>query len=172
MTRFNDPEPLGRGHDVEDFDSGVASLDLWLRKHALQARAVGSARTFVVTDTEQQRVVGYYALTAASITHEEATSRAARGMPRHPIPAALLARLAVDRSVHGHGIGAWLLRDAMLRTMAAAESVGIRVLLVHAINDDARGFYERHGFEASPTDPRNLLMLTKDIRASAEAAGT
>jgi GNAT superfamily N-acetyltransferase len=171
VTRFSDPEPLGRGHDVEDFDSGVASLDHWLKKHGLQARAVGSARTFVVTDTEQQRVVGYYALTAASITHEEATPRASKGMPRHPIPAALLARLAVDRSVQGHGIGAWLLRDAMLRTMAAAESVGIRVLLVHAINDEARGFYERHGFEASPTDPRNLQILMKDIRASAETAG-
>jgi GNAT superfamily N-acetyltransferase len=92
-------------------------------------------------------------------------------MPRHPIPAALLARLAVDQSVQGHGIGAWLLRDAMLRTLAAAESVGIRVLLVHAINDNARRFYERHGFEASSTDPRNLQMLMKDVRASAEAAG-
>jgi GNAT superfamily N-acetyltransferase len=171
VTRFGDPEPLGRGHDVADFACGVASLDLWLKKHASQARAVGSARTFAVVDAEQQRVVGYHALTAASIAHEVATPRAAKGMPRHPIPAALLARLAVDQSVQGHGIGAWLLRDAMLRAMAAAESVGIRVLLVHAIDDNARRFYERHGFEASPTDPRNLQMLMKDIRASAETAG-
>lgn len=172
MTRFGDPEPLSRGHDVTDFACGVASLDLWLTKHSVQARAVGSARTFVVVDTQQQRVVGYHALTAASITHQEATPRAAKGMPRHPIPAALLARLAVDQGVQGHGIGAWLLRDAMLRTLAAAESVGIRVLLVHAVDDNARRFYERHGFEASPTDPRNLQMLMKDIRASAETAGT
>jgi GNAT superfamily N-acetyltransferase len=171
VARFSDLEPLGRGHDLEDFDCGVASLDIWLRKHATQARAVGSARTFVVTDAEQQRVVGYHALTAASVSHQEATPRAAKGMPRHPIPAALLARLAVDQSVQGHGIGAWLLRDAMLRTIAAAESVGIRVLLVHAIDDNARRFYQPHGFEASPTDPRNLQMLMKDIRASVETAG-
>lgn len=171
MTRFSDPAPLGHGDDVEDFACGVASLDHWFKKHAMQARAVGSARTFIVTDAEQQRVVGYHALTAASITHDEATARAAKGMPRHPIPAALLARLAVDQSVQGQGIGAWLLRDAMLRTLAAAESVGIRVLLVHAIDDNARRFYERYGFEASPTDPRNLQMLMKDIRASAETAG-
>lgn len=171
MTRFSDPEPLGRDHDIADFACGVPSSDLWLKKQATLARALGSARTFVVVDAEQRRVVGYHALTAASITHEEATPRAAKGVPPHPIPAALLARLAVDHSVQGHGIGAWLLRDALLRTMAAAESVGIRVLLVHAIDDNARRFYERHGFEASPTDPRNLQMLMKDIRASAEAAG-
>jgi GNAT superfamily N-acetyltransferase len=170
LTRFSDPAPLAPGHHVEDFDCGVGSLDLWLKKHALQAKAVGSARTFVVEHAERQRVVGYHALTAASISHDEATPRAAKGMPRHPIPAALLARLAVDKTVQGHGIGAWLLRDAMLRTLAATESVGIRLLLVHAIDDDARRFYERHGFEASPTDPRNLQMLMKDIRAAADAA--
>jgi GNAT superfamily N-acetyltransferase len=169
VARFSDPAPLAPGHDTEDFDCGVGSLSLWLKQHATQARAVGSARTFVVSDETQHRVVGYYALTAASITHKQATARAAKGMPRHPIPAALLARLAVDRSVQGHGIGAFLLRDAMLRTMAAAESVGIRVLLVHAIDDNARRFYEHHGFEPSPTDPRNLQMLMKDIRAAAEA---
>lgn len=171
MARFSDPAPLAPGHDIESFDCGVESLNLWLKKHATQARAIGSARTFVVSDTEQQRVVGYYALAAASITHEEATARAAKGMPRHPIPAALLARLAIDKSGQGHGVGAWLLLDAVLRTMAAAESVGIRVLLVHANDDRARRFYEHHGFEASPTNPRNLQMLMKDIRAAAQAAG-
>ncbi|MET0602919.1 MAG: GNAT family N-acetyltransferase [Baekduia sp.] len=170
MAWFSDPAPLAPGHATKDFDCGVESLNLWLKKHAIQARAIGSARTFVVSDTRQQRVVGYYALTAASITHEEATARTAKGMPRHPIPAALLARLAIDKSVQGHGVGAWLLLDAMLRTMAAAESVGIRVLLVHAIDDAARGFYEHHGFEASPTDRRNLQMLMKEIRAAARAA--
>ena len=133
---------------------------------AAQAAAVGSARTFVVVDAQQQRVVGYHALTAASIAHEQATARAAR-----PIPAALLARLAVDVSVQGRGMGAWLLRDAMLRTLSASESVGIRVLLVHALDADARGFYEGHGFEASPTDPLNLRMLMKDLRAAVDQAG-
>lgn len=170
MTRFSDPEPLAPGHDIEGFDCGVGSLNLWLTKHASQARATGSARTFVVTDAERRRVAGYYALTGASITHVEATPRATKGMPRHPIPAVLLARLAIDKDVQGRGVGAWLLLDAMRRTMAAAESVGIRVLLVHAIDDKARRFYEHHGFAASPTDPRNLQMLMKDIRATAEAA--
>jgi GNAT superfamily N-acetyltransferase len=168
LSRFRDPEPLAPAHNTHDFDSGVESLNLWLQDHAAQAGTVGSARTFVIHDNEQDRVVGYHALTAASVTHDEATARAAKGMPRHPIPAALLARLAADMTVQGRGIGAWLLRDAMLRTLSAAESVGIRVLLVHAIDDDARGFYERHGFEPSPTDPLNLQMLIKDIRAAVD----
>ena len=125
---------------------------------------------FAVEDEKQGRVVGYHALTAASISRAEASARAARGMPRHPIPAALLARLAVDRSVQGRGLGAWLLRDAMLRTLAAAESVGIRLMLVHAIDDSARAFYTRHGFEPSPTDPLNLQILIKDMRAAVDAA--
>lgn len=144
---------------------------MWLTKHAAQARAVGSAQTYVIEDSKQERVVGFHAVTAASVAHEQATPRAARGMPRHPIPAALLARLAVDKSVQGHGIGSLLLRDAMLRTLSAAESVGIHVLPVHAIDGDARTFYGRHGFEASPTDPLNIQMLMKDIRAAVDEAG-
>ncbi len=93
-------------------------------------------------------------------------------MPRHPIPAALLGRLAVDAAVQKRGVGAWLLRDAMLRTLSAAESVGIRVLLVHAIDEEARAFYERHGFEPSPTDSLNLQMLIKDIRAAVDEVGS
>jgi GNAT superfamily N-acetyltransferase len=166
VPRFSDPEPLRVGHDVASFECGVESLNVWLRKHALGAEATGSARTFVMLDAQQGRVVGYHALAAASLTHEQATPRAAKGMPRHPIPAALLARLAVDSSVHARGIGAWLLRDAMLRTISAANAMGIRVLLVHAITQDARAFYERHGFEPSSSDPLNLQMLTKDIRRS------
>jgi GNAT superfamily N-acetyltransferase len=125
-----------------------------------------------VIAADWQRVVGYHALTAASIAREQATTRAARGVPRHPIPAALLARLAVDVSVQGRGIGAWLLRDAMLRTVSASEAVGIRVLPVHAFDADARRFYERHGFEASPTDPVNLKMLMKDLRAAVDEASS
>jgi predicted N-acetyltransferase YhbS len=171
VARFGEPEALAPGHDIEEFDCGIASLNVWLTRHAAHAAAAGSARTFVVVDAEQQRVVGYHALTAASVAHERATARAAKGMPRHPIPAALLARLAVDVSVQRRGIGAWLLRDAMLRTLSASESVGIRVLLVHALDAGARRFYERHGFEASPTDPLNLQMLMKDLRAAVDEGG-
>jgi GNAT superfamily N-acetyltransferase len=159
-------------HDVDEFDCGIESLNLWLKKHARQAAAAGSALTFVVHDSEQDRVVGYHALAAASVVHADATPRAARGTPRHPIPAVLLARLAVDSSVQARGIGAWLLRDAMLRALNAAESVGIRVLLVHAIDEPARRFYERHGFEVSPTAALNLQMLIKDIRAAVDRAAS
>jgi GNAT superfamily N-acetyltransferase len=173
VPRFGDPEPLASSHDVRDFDCGVESLNTWLKKHAAQAAASGSARTYVVTDAKQSRVVGYHAMAAASIVHAEATARAAKGMPRHPIPAVLLARLAVDASVQGHGIGAWLLRDAMLRALSAAEAVGIRILLVHAIDARARTFYERHGFEPSPSDPLNLQMLIAPTSCwSAECPGS
>jgi GNAT superfamily N-acetyltransferase len=170
VPRFAGPDALAAGHDLEQFDCGDGSLTRWLTHHAVQAGAIGSARTFVVTDEEQGRVVGYHALTAASITHEIATARVAKGMPRHPIPAALIARLAVDTSVQGRGIGAWLLRDAMLRTLTAAESMGLRALLVHAIDGEAGHFYAHHGFQPSPTDPLNLQMLIKDLRAAVDVA--
>ncbi len=165
MARFGDPEPLNATHHLEGFTSGEPSLDSWLLRHASRAVAAGSARTYVTVDADQARVVGYYALAAASVDPEVATSRAKRGMPRHPIPAVLLARLAVDGAVGGLGIGSWLLADAMRRTAAAAETLGVRLLLAHAVDERARGFYEHFGFEPSPTDPLNLQLLIKDLRA-------
>lgn len=166
MPRFGDPEPLGPDHSLSGFDCGVDSLNTWLPKHARAASASGAARTYVVKDAEQGRVVGYHALCAASVGSHEASARTSRGMPRHPIPAVLLARLAVDRSVQGRGVGSFLLRDAMARTFAAAAELGIRVMLVHALDESARDFYVPHGFEPSPTDPLNLQLLVKDIEAS------
>jgi GNAT superfamily N-acetyltransferase len=166
VPRFGDPEPLGPDHSLGDFDCGVGSLSTWLREHARIAAAAGSARTYVLEDAEQGRVVGYHALCAASVSQREASPRARRGMPRHPIPAVLLARLSVDTSVQGHDLGAFLLRDAMARSLAAAEQLGVRVMLVHALDEGARSFYLHHGFEPSPTDPMNLQLLVKDIRAS------
>ena len=168
MPRFGDPEPLADHHVLEDFDCGVESLNLWLLEHARQAAAGVSARTYVVVDGEQDRVVGYHALAAAAISPADATTRARRGQPRYPIPAVLLARLAVDTSVQGRGIGAFLLRDAMARALRASEQIGARILLVHALHDEARAFYERWGFERSPTDPLNLQLLFKDVRKSLE----
>jgi GNAT superfamily N-acetyltransferase len=165
-ARFGDPEPLEARHTLDGFDCGVESLNNWLVEHARAAVGGGSARVFVTVDAALQRVCGYYALAAAAITREQAKQRARKGQPRHPIPAVLLARLAVDASVQGGGIGAWLLQDAMLRALSASDAVGIRVLLVHALDDTARSFYERWGFEPSPTDPLNLQMLFKDIRKS------
>lgn len=169
MPRFGDPEPLRRDHVVEGFDCGRTSLNLWLVRHARQAAAAGSARTYVVLDPEQARVVGYHALTAAGLEREAATARTIKGMPQYPIPVVLLPRLAVDLSVSGRGLGAWLLRDAMTRTLAAAETIGVRAMLVHAVGEEAAVFYLRHGLEASPTDPRHLMILIKDIVAALDA---
>jgi GNAT superfamily N-acetyltransferase len=158
VARFGDPEPLGPDHALDGFDCGRPSLNVWLIRHARQAAASGSARTYVVVDSEQQRVVGYHALTAVGVEREAATARVLKGMPRYPIPVVLLARLAVDRSVWRRGLGAWLLRDAMMRTLATSEMIGVRAMLVHAADEEARGFYLRHGLEPSPTDPLHLMI--------------
>ena len=170
MARFGDPEPLGPDHIVEGFDCGQSSMNIWLTRYARQAAAVGAARTYVVVDAQQERVVGYHALTAAQLEREAATARAIKGMPQYPIPVVLLARLAVDVSVARRGLGAWLLRDAMLRTLAASETIGVRAMLVHAIDEDARALYLRHGLEPSPTDPLHLMMLIKDIAKAVQVA--
>jgi GNAT superfamily N-acetyltransferase len=161
VPRFGDPEPLTSAHVLEGFACGRPSLDQWLTRHALQAAAAGSARTYLVVDDEQHRVVGYHALTAAGIEREAATSRVIKGMPRYPVPVVLLARLAVDLTVAGRGIGAWL-----LRTLTAAETIGVRAMLVHAQDEEARRFYLKHGLEPSPTDPLHLMILLKDVAAS------
>ena len=124
----------------------------------------------MVVDSEQQRVVGYHALTAAGIERKAATARVIKGMAQYPIAVVLLARLAVDLSVAGRGLGGWLLRDAMLRTVAASETIGIRAMLVHAADDEARAFYLRHGLEPSPTDPLHLMILIKDMKKAVDAA--
>ncbi|HEY0279994.1 MAG TPA: GNAT family N-acetyltransferase [Solirubrobacterales bacterium] len=164
--RLQGPRPLEREDTREGFRCGITSLNTWLVEHAPAADAGGSARSYVVVDEERDRVVGYYALTVASLERDEATGRVSRGMPPHPIPAMLLARLAVDESAQGVGVGAMLLADAMQRTLLVAEETGIRLLLVHAVNDEARSFYLHFGFEPSPSDPMNLQLLIKDVRAT------
>jgi GNAT superfamily N-acetyltransferase len=167
MSRFAGPEPLDGGHPINGFESGEGSLDIWLARHARAAGGAGSAKTYVVTDSEQEgRIVGYHALTGASVERREVTERAAKGMGRYRIPAVLLSRLAVDLSVQGRGIGALLLRDAMLRAVSVSDEVGMRLLLTHALNESARAFYMKFGFEASPTDAMNLQIIIKDIKAS------
>jgi predicted N-acetyltransferase YhbS len=164
MPPYGSPQPLERGHDRKAFRCGEPELDRWLAKHALQAQRSGTARAFV--STAEGRVVGYYALAAAEVRAEEATARALRGQPRRrPVPAVLLARLAVDQGHQGKGLGRSLLQDAMLRSAAAAEQLGLRVMLVHAKSERARRWYERFGFEASPADSLTLMLLMKDLRA-------
>ncbi len=163
---YGRPEPLGKHHRLDQFDCGEPALDEWLRRHARGAHASGSARVFVATFEDGETVVGYYALAAAQAAPEEATERALKGQPRaRPVPAVLLARLAVDRAHQGAGIGRSLLQDVLLRCLEAAEAIGARILLVHAKHDAAKAWYMQYGFEESPTDPLHLMMLLKDVRA-------
>lgn len=161
---YSRPQPLERGHEREGFNCGEAELDRWIAEHALEAQSAGSARVFV--SMAAGRVAGYYALAAALVRPEEAAARALKGQPsRRAIPAVLLARLAVDREHQGEGLGRSLLQDAMLRADEAAGELGIRVMLVHAKHEQARRWYERFGFEESPADPLQLMLLMKDLRA-------
>ena len=167
---YSRPVPLERKHDRGGFSSGEPELDRWLADHSLAAQASGSARVFVSTDG--QRVVGYYALAAAQIPPKDASRRARKGQPkRRPLPAVLLARLAVDLAHQGHGLGRSLLQDAMLRSNEAAEELGIRLMLVHAKHEAAGRWYKRFGFEESPTDPLHLILLMKDLRALLSSVG-
>ncbi len=166
------PEPLGKQHRLDGFDCGEPALAEWLKRHARGAQASGSARVFVTTVEDGETVVGYYALAAAQVAPGEATERARKGQPRaRPVPAILLARLAVDRAHQGAGLGRSLLQDVLLRCLEAAEAIGARVLLVHAKHDAAKAWYLQFGFEESPTDPLHLMMLLKDVRAFLERHG-
>ena len=155
------PEPFAAQHDLESFDSGVESLDRWLKTRALRNQASGASRIFVACD--DHRVRAYYALASSAVTIAAATSRLGRNMP-DPIPVVVLGRLAVDRSLQGKGIGRALVRDACLRVIHAADAIGIRGMLVHALSDDAKAFYESAGFEPSPLEPMTLMVTLASLR--------
>ncbi len=154
------PEKLTVDHDVSAFACGESSLDDWLRRRALQNQASGASRTYVVC-AGARRVVGYYALAAGGVAHASAPGRVKRNMP-DPVPVMVLGRLAVDQAQQGRRIGPALLRDAILRTVQAADIIGIRAILVHAISDRARRFYEAHGFVSSPVDPMTLMITVSE----------
>lgn len=155
------PEPLGADHDLDAFDSGLPPLDHWLKKRAGPNETDGASRTYVIC--VGRRVIGYYALAAGSLIHGQATGAVRRNMP-DPVPVALLGRLAVDRAWQGKGLGRDLARDAILRVLGAADIIGLRAILVHAISDEARSFYERCGFSPSPIDPMTLMMTVAAAR--------
>jgi GNAT superfamily N-acetyltransferase len=154
-------EKLRREHILDDFDCGIEDLTRFLIRQAWNNQQAHSAQTYVLA--LDLAVTGYYSLAAGSVTHEEATERAKKGVARHPIPVILLARLAVDKTRHGQGLGAALLKDALLRSAHAADTIAARALLVHAKDDSAKAFYEHFNFEPSPSDPYHLLLLTKDL---------
>jgi GNAT superfamily N-acetyltransferase len=155
------PEPLSDLHELDDFISGVSSLDEWLRRRARANQVSGASRTFVVAD--RHKVVGYYALASGAIAVASSVGRFRRNMP-DPVPVAVLGRLAVDRAQQGRGLGRALFRDCALRVAHAADTIGIRGIVVHAISDQAKAFYEALGFDASPAEPMTLMVTLADIR--------
>lgn len=157
MGFVTQPEPLSSSHQLAKFVSGEAVLDEWLKHRGLKNQALGAARTFVICKKETKCVVGYYSLATGSVNHIEATGNIRRNMP-DSIPVIILARLAVDLSFHGKGLGADLLHDAVLRCYRVSENIGVRAIMVHALTDKARRFYLHHGFKASQTQERTLFL--------------
>lgn len=166
---MNDPlriEKLGPRHALDGFDCGREELNRFLTRFALVNQQAGSAQTYLAVSGAS--VVGYYSLAVGEVACDDAPHRLKKGLARHPIPIMLLARLAVTIAWQGKGLGAGLLKDAMRRTLQAADIAGIRAFAVHSTDETARRFYEHFGFIPSPTDPLHLFLLVKDIRRIAQ----
>lgn len=156
------PVLLGPDHDIQPFDCGKPTLNDWLKKRAVKAQRIGSsARTYVVCSPAAQ-VIGYYALATGSVNREDVPGKVKKNMP-NPIPVVLLGRLAIDQSFKGQGIGVGLLKDALMRVLNAAEQIGVRAVLVHALDETARNFYLKHGFYESPTNELTLMITVEEI---------
>jgi GNAT superfamily N-acetyltransferase len=161
-------EKLRRDHATDGFDCGKEPLNRFLTRYALQGQSSGQSQTYLAL--RDDLVLGFYTLTFGEVTFDDAPDRLRKGLARHPIPLMVLARLAVDRRARGEGLGAGLLKDALLRTLAAADIAGLRALAVHAKDDEARAFYQRFDFIASPVEPLHLFVLLKDLRAALRQA--
>ena len=161
------PEPLTDSHLLVEFDCGNESLNEWLKKHPLKNQDSGASRTFVIS--EGKRVVGFYALANGSVERISAVAAIARNMPEAG-PVMVLGRLGVEHAMQGQGLGAALLKDALLRTLAVARNAGVRAVLVHAISEDARRFYLRYGFRVSHIDPMTLMLPVQRIESLLQAS--
>jgi GNAT superfamily N-acetyltransferase len=164
-ARFGAVKPLEPHHDVDHFECGREQLDRWLRAYAGQGQRRDTARTFVVCRQEETDVVGYYTLVASQVEQRDATGEVQRGTSKHfPIPACLIARLAVDRSEQSIGLGRSLLLDALQRTERASRSVAMRAVLVHALDEEAAAFYARFGFKPATAEPLTLMVPLEAVR--------
>ena len=153
---FRPPELLTSSHLIDAFSCGESELDDWLRRRALANQISGASRTFVVTGPDGL-VHGYYAMAAGAVSHQLATSNVRRNMP-DPVPVIVLARLAVDERAQGRKLGPALLQDAIKRAVAVSGNAGVRAVLVHALNERAKGFYQQYGFQSSPAHPMTLML--------------
>ncbi len=163
MGSVTPPEPLGEQHDTSQFDSGVSGLDAWLRNKARLNEARGGARTYVVCDGDQ--VIGFYSLAASAVERRRLSSRVGRNMPE-PVPVILLGQLAVDSRHRGRGLGSDLLVDAARRSLAAADVIGARAIIVHALDERAKAFYGRFGFRPfSDREPLMLILRISELKA-------
>ena len=160
--QLSPPEPLTASHRLDDFECDEAVLDDWLKRRALANQSSGASRTFVVSD-QDGRVCGYYAMAAGTVSHRLATGGVRRNMP-DPVPVMVLARLAIDRRVQGQHLGASLLQDAVNRAVAVSHNAGVRALLVHALHEKARQFYEHYGFQPSPAHPMTLMLRLSNVK--------
>lgn len=156
------PQPLAATHILDEFSCGEASLDAWLKRRALANQLSGASRAFVVTD-QGERAYGYYAIAAGAVSHPMATSAVRRNMP-NPVPVIVLARLAIDHRAQGIKLGGALLQDAVHRAVAISQNAGVRALLVHALHERAKAFYEHYGFQASPPHPMTLMLRLHTVR--------
>ncbi len=161
-------ERLGREHARDGFDCGKPTLDEFLRALVSQYEKRNLGRTYVAFRGDAARVLGYYTLASGSIDVERLPASRARKLPRHPVPVVLLARLAVDRSVHGKGLGGALLRDALSRSLVLSETLGIHAIVVDALDGAAKAFYERFGFMPLTGDARRLFLPLGTIRSAAK----
>jgi GNAT superfamily N-acetyltransferase len=161
MTDFT-IEKLARHHAVEAFDCGEEALNRFLMRFAWINQQANGSQTYV--GMAGSAVIGFYSLAVGDVSYDDAPERLRKGLARHPVPLMLLARLAVGKTWQGMGVGSGLLKDAMLRTMQAADIGGIRAMAAHAKDDEARAFYEHFGFTPSPADPLHLFILTRDMR--------
>lgn len=159
---LSSPVPIAKEHNTTSFDCGVEPLNEYLRQYALLNNQNRSSRTYVAM--REDRIAGYYTLANGSVSRDDVPARVSQGLGRYPVPVTLLARLAVDLSEKGKGLGRGLLKDAVLRAYQASNLVGSRAIVTHAKDESAKSFYERFQFASSPINEFHLYLLMKDIR--------
>jgi GNAT superfamily N-acetyltransferase len=161
--KLSSPQALAATHLFGDFECGEPALDEWLKRRVMNNQLTGASRSFVVVD-EENRVRGFYSMSAGAVSHQLANGSVRRNMP-DPVPVMVLGRLAVDRRAQGIKLGAAMLQDAVNRAITVSQNTGVRALLVHALHERAKQFYEHYGFQESPQHPMTLMLRLSTVKA-------